>query len=304
MKKCVIIYNPVSGKQTQKECIEDFYVTLKKYGYDLELIYTKKKGDACQIIKNLKHPDLVICAGGDGTLNEAVKGNLERQDRLLLAPLPLGTTNDVGMMYGLKKDYVKNLELLLQGVRKKVDIGTINKHPFVYIAAFGNITNISYVTPHSLKRKFGHFAYVLQGVKEFFKKTEKYDLQYKINGKTYKGTYSFIFITNTTTIGGKKNIYSNIKLNDRLLEVAFLKSYTKKDLLKTLFYIITNRSKQIPNVEFYQTSNIEIIFDKPLERSWCIDGEELVLNSSRVKISVNSDSSLLVPTIHLEKLFK
>lgn len=304
MKKCVVIYNPVSGREKNKECVEDFYIILKKYGYDLELIYTKKNGDAHQIIKNLKHPDLVICAGGDGTLNECVAGNLEREDRLLLAPLPLGTTNDVGTMYGYTKDYIKDLELILNGVRKKVDIGIINNKPFVYAAAFGSVTNIPYTTPNRLKRKIGHLAYILEGIKESLKKIDRFDVKYKINGKTYQGKYSFIFILNTNTLAKKKNICKDVKLDDRLIEIGFIKVYKKIDLLKVLFYAITSQIEKIPSIEFYQTSNVEIIFDKPLEKSWCIDGEELKLSTSKIKINVNSDSSMQVPNVNVKKLFK
>lgn len=304
MKKCIIIYNPVSGREKNKEFVEDFYIILKKYGYDLELIYTKGKGSATKIMKEIKKPDLVICAGGDGTLSEVVKGNLEREERALIAHLPLGTTNDVGSMYGYKKDYVENLEMILNGVRKKVDVGILNNHPFVYSASFGNITNVSYTTSKDLKNKFGHFAYIIEGIKEGMKKIKQYEIRYKINGKTYQGKYAFIFITNTNTLAGKKNIYSDVKLNDRLLEVIFIKAKHKFDLLKILYYIFNGNTKNIPNCEFYQASNLEIFFDNDDLLSWCIDGEELKVSSNKVKISINPDHSLLIPNINVEKLFK
>lgn len=304
MKKCVIIYNPVSGREKNKEFVEDFYVVLKKYGYDLELIYTKGVGSATKIIKEMKKPELAIVAGGDGTLSEVIRGNLKREDRILVAHLPLGTTNDIGKMYGCSKDYVKNLELILNGVRKKVDVGLLNNHSFIYSATFGNIVDVSYKTSRSLKNKLGQFAYVLSGVKEGVKKLKQYELRYKINGKTYQGKYAFIFITNTNTLAGKKNIYDNIKLDDRLLEVMFIKAKNKLDLIRILYYVFTGKTKNIPNSEFYQTSNLEIFFENDSIPSWCIDGEELKLNTNKVKISVNSDNSLLVPDINIEKLFK
>ncbi len=304
MKKCVVIYNPVSGKTKDKECIEDFYTILKKYDYDLELIYTKKHGDATKIIKGLGHPDLVICAGGDGTLNEVIKGNLEREDRLLVGILPLGTTNDVGHMLGYTKDYVKNLDILLSGVRCKYDIGSINNHPFVYVVTLGSLTTIPYITPQALKRKFGHLAYIIQGIKEIPKKTEKFDLRYKINGKTYHGIYSYIFISNASVIGGKKNIYKDIKLNDHMLEVAFIKAFSKLELLKVLYYVFSSKIENNPLIEFYRTSHVDITFNDNKSTSWCIDGEELKLNSCKIKINVNSDNSMLVPTKYVDKLFR
>lgn len=304
MKKCVIIYNPVCGKEKNKECIEDFYTTLKKYDYDLELIYTKEKGDATRIIKELSNPDLVICAGGDGTLNEVIKGNLTREDRLLVGVLPLGTTNDVGNMLGYSKDYVKNLEMLLSGQKCKYDIGTINNNPFVYVASIGGLTNISYATPGYLKRKLGHLAYIVQAFKEVTKRIKSFNLRYKVNGRIYQGNYSHIFITNATNVAGKKNVYQNVKLNDHLLEVAFLKISSKLELIKTFYYIMTSRIEKISGLEMYKTSQIEITFDNLPTSTWCVDGEELKVTSSKVKITVNSDHNMLVPTKNIDKLFK
>ena len=104
MKKCVIIMNPESGKKKKIKTYYEFYDILRKYGYDTEIIFTKAKGDGEKIIQGLDNNiDLVIGAGGDGTLNEIVTGNLKREKTLTIAPLPMGSTNDVGNMYGLNK---------------------------------------------------------------------------------------------------------------------------------------------------------------------------------------------------------
>lgn len=304
MKKCIVVYNPVSGKEKNKEYLEDFYTVLKKNNYDFQIIYTKQKGDATNIIENLGNIDLVIVAGGDGTLSEAVRGNLVRKDRLLLGLLPLGTTNDVGKMLGYTKDYVKDLDLLLSGARQKYDVGYINNVPFVYVAALGSLTDVSYSTPRESKRKLGHLAYVLQVLKTINKKFKYFNLKYKVNGKTYQGKYSHIFITNTTNIGGKGRVYKDVKLDDHLFEVAALKIDSKIDIIKALYYILTSKIEKIPKLEFYKTSNIEILFDEEQELNWCIDGEELKINTSKVKINVNSDNTMLVPTKNIDKLFK
>ena len=138
MKKCVIIYNPASGKLKKADLRQQFYDVLRKHGYDSEIIYTSRKKDATDIVYNLDYADLVISAGGDGTLNEVVTGNLKRKKRLTLANLPMGTTNDVGNMYGYTRNFTKNLELLLDGVEKKIDVCFINDVAFVYVACLGD----------------------------------------------------------------------------------------------------------------------------------------------------------------------
>ena len=110
MKKCVLIINPTSGRNKKITNIELLNKTLNEYDYDLEIKYTEYKGHATEIVKNLENIDLVISIGGDGTFNEVMIGNFERKNRLLLAHLPYGTANDIGAMYGYKKDLIKNLK--------------------------------------------------------------------------------------------------------------------------------------------------------------------------------------------------
>ena len=150
MKKCVIIMNPESGKKKKIKTYQEFYDILRKYGYDAEIIFTKAKGDAKKIIQVLdEKTSLVISGGGDGTLNEIVSGNVLRKKPLTIAPLPLGSTNDVGNMYGLNKNVYENLEILLQGKAKKVDVCYINDTPFIYVACLGDYIDMAYATPRS-----------------------------------------------------------------------------------------------------------------------------------------------------------
>ena len=139
MRKCVIIMNPESGKKHKITSYEEFYDILRKHGYETEIILTKSKYHATAIIQELDDDvDLVISAGGDGTLNEVVTGNLLRKKKLTLATLPLGSTNDVGNMYGLNKSVYQNLEKLLNGRSKNIDVCYINDTPFVYVACLGD----------------------------------------------------------------------------------------------------------------------------------------------------------------------
>ena len=119
MKKCVIIMNPNSGKKKKINTYQGFYDILREYGYDTEIILTKQKGDAERIIQAIDDSvSLVISAGGDGTLNEVVTGNLKRRKPLVITPLPLGSTNDVGNMYGLNESVYDNLTKILKGKEK------------------------------------------------------------------------------------------------------------------------------------------------------------------------------------------
>ncbi len=304
MKKCVIIMNPESGKKNKQNLLSMFNDTLVKYGYSCEIILTNKKGDAYSIVKSLRKPDLVISAGGDGTLNETISGNLARKNKLLLAPLPLGTTNDVGSMYGYTKNIKKDLELILSGKEKEIDVCLINGKPFLYVGCMGSFVNVSYETPRNLKKQYGKLAYAIYGIKQLKNKINRYNVTYKIDDKEYNGEYSFIFITNTSRVGGLNNIYTDIKLDDKKFEVALCDIKTKAEIIPKLYTIISKDIRDVPGVTYYKTDNIEIIFDEVPESSWCLDGEEYKHKEKKFKFEICNEFKMLVPKKNLNKLFE
>lgn len=305
MKKCVIIMNPESGKKRNRDKLKDVYDILRKYDYETEIKFTKRKKDATEIIKDLSNDiDLVISAGGDGTLNEVVTGNLERKKKLTLANLPLGTTNDVGNMYGLHGNILSNLEKLLQGEPKKIDVIKINNVPFVYVAALGDYIDMVYNTPRELKKKYGKIAYIMYGMKQLRNKIHQYNIKYKVDGKEYTGKYSFIFITNSSRVAGVDDIYYDVKLNDNKFEVALASIDNKADMLKMLVMTQTRDIKDIPGITYYQTSNFEIEFLNQPKTSWCIDGEELKSKELKFKFEVDKSTTMLMPEENISKLFE
>jgi len=304
MKKCIIIMNPESGKKKKIKDYMDFYDILRKYGYDTEIIFTKAKGDAENIIQSIPDDiDLVVSGGGDGTLNEIVTGNMKRQKKLIIAPLPMGSTNDVGNMYGLDKNVYENLEILLQGKAKKVDVCKVNGKPFVYVACFGDYIDMAYATPRHLKKKYGKVAYLMYGLKTFSPKVNTYDIKYKVDGKEYTGNYSFIFITNSSRVAGQPDVYYDVKLDDNMFEVALANAKDLKEMVKMLVMATNVDVKDIPNVTYYQTNNFEIEFLSPRETSWCLDGEEYKTDTNKFTFTVEQSMKMLVPKENINKLF-
>ena len=305
MKKCIIIMNPESGKKKKITTYQMFYDILREYGFETEIIFTKQKGDANRIIQALDQSiDLVISAGGDGTLNEVVSGNLSRRKPLVIAPLPMGSTNDVGTMYGLDQSVYENLKVLLKGKEKNVDICYINDTPFVYIACVGDYIDMAYLTPRSLKEKYGKGAYVIYGMKQIFNKLHNYNIRFKVEDKEYEGTYSFIFISNSSRIAGQPDVYYNIKLDDKKFEVALANPKNKKELLKLARKIDLMDVKDIPEIVHYQTDQFEIEFlDKP-NISWCIDGEEYKEDTNIFKFKIYQKMKMLIPKENINSLFE
>ena len=304
MKKCVIIYNRKSGKVKPKQLIGTFYDVVEKNGYELNVITTKRQGDAIDKVRELPDDiDLVIAAGGDGTFDEVINGNMQREKRLLLAHLPLGTTNDVGSMFGLTQYYKRDLEIILEGMKKNIDIIMMNGRPFVYVAAFGNFINISFDTPKKWKEIFGRIAYILFGFTEMQEKIRMNKIKYIVNGKNKEGEFSFIFITNSSRVGGVEGIYPDMKLDDNKFEVLLCNLKTKPEILKALVYAKNNGVMNVPGCEYYSTDKFDIEFDHIPKHSWGLDGEEFYSKSKNFTFTINKEITVLLPEVNVNKLF-
>lgn len=310
MKKAVFIYNPYSGRRTHKKIkmvadftkIENIFF---KYGYTVVFFKTKYHNHAREIVRDLANDiNLVISVGGDGTYNEVMTGNFERKNKIILSHLPYGTTNDIGAMFGLGKNLYKNLELILSGQVCKFDIGTINDRPFTYSAGFGKFMNIPYETKRTMKTKIGRSAYILEGIHDFFyNKTQLYEITYKIDKETYHGLYSFSLISNANRIAGIPNFYQNIKLNDGKFEILFCNLTSKKDIIKSLFYLTKSNITKVPGFYFHRGEVLTIHFHDKLKKPWCLDGERASFDTNDFIIKIVPNVEVLLPKKVISKLF-
>ena len=303
MKKCLVVYNPNSGKYNKEVTLPKIEKILNEYDYSVIIEKTKYKGDATSIVANIAKCDLVVSIGGDGTFNEVMTGNFMRKDRIVLCHLPSGTTNDVGAMWGYGKNMLNNLKLALNGKVKRIDICTINDKPFVYSAGFGKFMNIPYETPRELKKRIGHLAYIREGARDFFRKVKLYDITYEVDNEKYRGLFSFALITNANRVAGINNFYKEIKLDDNKFEVLLCNITKLKDIIKTLYFFALYDASKIPGFYFYQTDNIKIKFNSPLKKPLCIDGESFDDMSGSYNIKIDHDVYVLMPSKNVNNLF-
>lgn len=301
-KKCALICNPNSGKNDKVSLTKKFSKILSEKGYDTIVFYTRFSSHAKKIVSGLKHMDLVISLGGDGTFNEVVSGNLKRKDKLLLAHIPLGTTNDIGAMFGMGKDPVSNLKMILDGVVKEIDICILNKQPFVYVAGLGKFVNIAYDTPRDMKKRFGYFAYLINAVKSFYQKTRLFEVTYEVNGEVYRGYYSFMLICNASRMGGIE-MFQDVKMNDGKFEVLLSNISSRKDIIKSLLLLKSSDISKVPGFYYFKTDKMKIKFSKKPIKHWCLDGEELTDEKLNYNISIVKGIKMLIPSREVDKIF-
>ena len=303
MKNCVVIYNPNSGHTMTDENLKNVKKILPEYGYNVKIIPTQYAGHAKEIVNHLDVCDLVISVGGDGTFNEVVTGNMQRKNRLLVANIPIGTTNDVGTMFGYGKNFETNLKMLMEGSEKSIDIVTVNDRPFVYVAGLGKFINIAYETPRYMKKRFGYLAYLFEGIKDFFKPIKSYKVNYEVNGIKKKGYFSFILISNANRIAGMNMFYKDVKLDDNQFELLLCNFSTRRAIIRTLRLLIDNDPNNISGIEFYKTSKVKFEFEHYPKKAWCIDGEKLDRATKKFEFVTVNDFKILMPNKNVKKLF-
>ena len=169
-KKILFIFNPVAGKSQIRNHLLDIIETLSAADYEVVCYPTTKQGDARRIARERMGDYLyVVCAGGDGTLDEVVSGMMENPDKpfVPVGYIPAGTTNDFASSLRIPTDMIQAARVVAHGRTFRCDLGQFNdKDYFTYVAAFGLFTGTSYQTPQELKNQLGHFAYILQGISE------------------------------------------------------------------------------------------------------------------------------------------
>lgn len=303
MKNCVVIYNPNSGHIFKTKNLKQYKKILKKYDYNPKFMGTEYRGHAKEIVSHIDKTDLVISMGGDGTFNEIMTGNLERKTPLVLAHIPVGTTNDIGVMFGYGKDIKKNIKLLLEGTIKEMDVCLINDKPFVYVAGFGKFMQIPYNTPRKLKKKYGYLAYLIEGIKDFISPTKLYNITYKINGIEKKGYYSFMLISNANRIAGINNFYKDVKLDDDQFEVLLCNFRRRVDIIKTFTLLMTTDIEKVSGIEFYKTNKMEIKFEDYPKKAWCVDGERLDRAVLKYEIKNVRNVKIMLPKKNIDKIF-
>ena len=153
MRKCArIIYNPTSGKELFKRTLPDVLIKLERAGYETSAYATEREGDATlEAERALKRDyDIIIAAGGDGTLNEVVNGIAEQPNRPKLGIIPMGTVNDFGRALHLPSDIMGAVDVIIDDHTTKVDTGKMNNRYSLTLAAGGQLTQVTYETPGRL----------------------------------------------------------------------------------------------------------------------------------------------------------
>ena len=283
MKKLLFIFNPYSGKAQIKNKVLEIVDIMVKAGYEVTIYPTQARADALNLVqKRAKKYDLVVCSGGDGTLDEAVSGMMVSEKKVPLGYIPAGSTNDFANSLKIPKDMVKAAKAAVSGKKFACDVGKFNDSFFIYVAAFGIFTAVSYKTSQEWKNILGHAAYILEGAKSLHEITS-YHMRVEYEDQVIEDEFIYGLITNSNSVGGFKNMTGkNVLLDDGKFEVTLIR---KPKNLVELNEILASLSNMIDDTDaIYSFKSDCITFYAEEKVPWTLDGE-YGGNPQEVKIS-------------------
>lgn len=272
MKKMLFIYNPNSGMGLLKPKLSDVLDIFVKGGYEVTVYPTQKYHDAVRKMGEYEEQyDLVACSGGDGTLDEVVTGMMKREKKVPIGYIPAGTTNDFASSLHISKNMLEAADTVVNGVPFACDVGEFNEDYFVYIAAFGLFTDVSYETKQSMKNVLGHLAYILEGTKRIFN-IPSYRIKVTHDGETIEDEFIYGMVTNSRSVGGFKGITGkNVVFDDGKFEVTLFKTPRNPMELNEILGALALR--KINPKRMYSFKTNEVHFETEEEIPWTLDGE-------------------------------
>ncbi|MCH5254312.1 MAG: YegS/Rv2252/BmrU family lipid kinase [Lachnospiraceae bacterium] len=271
-KNMLFIYNPRAGKAQIRSNLLDIIDIFVKADFEVTAYPTQQPGDAVKAVRERRDGyDIVVCSGGDGTLDEVVTGMMQCNEKLPIGYVPAGSTNDFANSLGIPRSMIRAADVVVNGRNFGCDIGAFNNDSFIYVAAFGIFTDVSYATKQDLKNVLGHTAYLLEGVKRL-SSIKSYWLKIYYDDICLEDEYLFGMITNSDSVGGFRGITGdNVELNDGLFEVTLVKKPLNPIELNDIIAALVDKRHHSDAIQSFKTS--KLVIESHQEVAWTLDGE-------------------------------
>jgi len=285
---CLILNGKVAANDVLKAAI----ARQRRAGHRIQMRVTREKGDARRFVLEAGMVDLVLAAGGDGTLNEVVHGlmDLSQLDRPILGIMPLGTANDFAIGCGIPRDPGKALALCMKGEAVPIDVGKANNHWFINAASSGFGAEITATTSPELKRLLGPAAYTMMGAILAIN-IHQYHGMLRLPGREITGSGPVAIVGNGRQTGGGIQVAPRAYIDDGLLDVLVVYQISPTALLAA-----ARELQQLPPdgeyISYWQTPWLEVHPEEAIPVN--LDGEPLRFSTVRYE-AVPKAIQLIVP---------
>lgn len=272
LKKARIIYNPTAGREIIRRSLPSVLERLEKAGYETSAHATTGEGDAITAAKRAveRQFDLIIAAGGDGTINEVINGISAEAYRPTVGIIPTGTTNDFARALNIPRDIKKAIDIIVDGQSMHLDIGRVNDNYFMNIAGGGELTELTYDVPSKLKTVLGQLAYYIKGIEMLpFIKPVRTRIEY--DGQVIDEDIMLFLVSNTNSVGGFEKLAPDAKLNDGYFDLLILRKTNLPEFIRIASLALRGAHLEDPHVISTQAKHIKV---EPMEKMQLnIDGE-------------------------------
>ena len=272
MKKLLLILNPFSGQKKANKYLPEIIQMFNEAGYEASVHVTSGHGDATRVVmRQGADKDLIVCCGGDGTMNETITGILNAGLEVPLGYIPSGTTNDFASSLKLSHNVLQAVQDILLGEPVPYDVGKFADRYFSYVASFGAFTKSSYIVPQNVKNALGHAAYVLGGISELSQIRNEH-LRLEIDGQVVEDDYLFGAICNSTSIGGVLTLDPKVvDMTDGLMEVLLVRAPRNLTELAECIAAVQAQTYNCAMITFRSAKTVKIHADPGMD--WTLDGE-------------------------------
>lgn len=272
MKRARIIYNPTSGREAFKRELPNVMQRLEQAGYETSAHATTGKEDAknAAIQAAKRDFDIVVAAGGDGTINEVVNGLAEQTNRPKLGIIPVGTTNDFARAIRVPRNIHKAIDVVLGGYTKSLDIGKVGNQYFINIAGGGKLTELTYEVPSKLKTVLGQLAYYLKGI-EMLPSIRPTKVSIEYDGKWFEGDILLFLVSNSNSVGGFEKLAPDAEMDDGMFDLIILKNTNLAEFIRIVRLATKGNHIKDENVIYTKANRIKIHTDEKMQLN--LDGE-------------------------------
>lgn len=273
MKKLLFIMNPFAGQKKANKFLPEILLLFTQAGYEINTVMTTGTGSAATAAETWsREADLVVCCGGDGTLNETVSGLLRAGATAPVGYIPAGTTNDFASSLKLSHNPLQAAKDILEGQPVAYDVGKFEDRYFSYVASFGAFTKSSYIVPQNIKNALGHTAYVLGGISELSQIRNEH-VRMEIDGDIVEDDFVFGAICNSTSIGGILTLPPNqVDMGDGIFEVMLVRAPRNLTEIGECIQAVQSQKYNCSMITFRPAKSIRISCDPSL--AWTLDGEK------------------------------
>ena len=271
-KQLLMIVNPRAGRNKSRGPLFDAVSVFSDAGYLVSVHNTSAPGDAAETAaREGGNYDAVVAVGGDGTLNEVISGLMRLERPPLLGYLPKGSTNNFAASLHISGKPAGAAQAIARGEVQVLDIGQWAHRYFVYVASFGAFTRSSYTAPQAAKNALGHFAYILEGMKDL-NTLRPYQIKLTADGEVLDGEYLFGAVCNSTSIGGLMKLDpERVVLDDGKFELLLVPNPRTALDLQNLVMALLNQQYDSEGLVFRHVSTLHLETAEDLP--WSLDGE-------------------------------